>query len=62
LPALEQAAGPLLKSSPEMDVSGEVSMNAALAVANVFVNHAAFMRMYSTYIKWVVFLLSCTFF
>jgi hypothetical protein len=54
LPSLEQAAGPLLRaSSAETDADGEISMAAATAIANVFVSHAAFMRMYSTYIKCV---------
>jgi RhoGEF domain len=52
LPALENAAMPLLRaSSAEADVTGEISMTAATSIANVFVSHAAFMRMYSTYIK-----------
>jgi len=48
LPSLEKAYTSLEHSTDE---DGEVSMNAALAVARVFVSHAAFMRMYSTYIK-----------
>lgn len=51
LPALEEAARPLLSPPVEMDVNGEISMTAAMSIANVFVSHAAFMRMYSTYIK-----------
>ncbi|KAF8516103.1 hypothetical protein BU17DRAFT_51020 [Hysterangium stoloniferum] len=51
LPALEHAAKPLLHA-PSLDTTaGEVSMGAAMAVANVFVSHAAFMKMYSTYIN-----------
>ena len=48
LPSLETAY-PSLECSTDED--GEASTNAALAVARVFVSHAAFMRMYSTYIK-----------
>lgn len=48
LPSLEKAYTSLERSTDE---DGEASMNAALAVARVFVSHAAFMRMYSTYIK-----------
>ncbi|KAF8474305.1 hypothetical protein JB92DRAFT_1904343 [Gautieria morchelliformis] len=52
LPALENAAMPLLRaSSAETDIAGEISMTAATSIANVFVSHAAFMRMYSTYIN-----------
>ena len=52
LPALEHAAQPLLRGpNAETDVTGEISMAAARSIANVFVSHAAFMRMYSTYIK-----------
>ena len=48
LPSLEKAYTSLERSTDE---DGEASLNAALAVARVFVSHAAFMRMYSTYIK-----------
>ena len=48
LPSLERAYTSLESAT---DKDGEASMNAALAVARVFVSHAAFMRMYSTYIK-----------
>ena len=48
LPSLEKAYTSLECSTDE---DGEASTNAALAVARVFVSHAAFMRMYSTYIK-----------
>jgi RhoGEF domain len=48
LPSLDKAYASLEHSADE---DGEASMNAALAVARVFVSHAAFMRMYSTYIK-----------
>ena len=49
LPALEKAVT-RLKSS-EGDADGELSTAVAKAVADIFVSHAAFMRMYSTYIK-----------
>lgn len=48
LPSLEKAYTSLEHSTDE---DGETSTNAALAIARVFVSHAAFMRMYSTYIK-----------
>jgi len=52
LPALEGAVQPLLRApTAETDVTGEISMTAATSIANVFVSHAAFMRMYSTYIN-----------
>ncbi|KAF8585852.1 hypothetical protein K439DRAFT_1632325 [Ramaria rubella] len=52
LPALEHAAKKLLRGpNAEPDVNGEISMTAATSIANVFVSHAAFMRMYSTYIN-----------
>jgi hypothetical protein len=52
-PALEIAAAPLLKATSltEADAEGQLSTRTARAVANVFLSHAAFMRMYSTYIK-----------
>ncbi|GJJ09745.1 hypothetical protein Clacol_003969 [Clathrus columnatus] len=59
LPALERATTALitdrrdkldkLKEDPEIPT--EVSMDAAVSIAQVFVSHAAFMRMYSTYIN-----------
>lgn len=53
LPALERAAAPLLKpaetSPPEKNA--QLSQDVAKSIANSFVSHAAFMRMYSTYIK-----------
>lgn len=49
LPALERAASPLLDMQGEVD--GQKSLDVARDVANTFVSHAAFMKMYSTYIK-----------
>jgi hypothetical protein len=51
LPALEVAAGPLVNASAEADADGQLSTRTARAVANAFLSHAAFMKMYSTYIK-----------
>lgn len=53
LPALEIAAAPLTKAASlaETDSEGQLSTRTARAVANVFLSHAAFMKMYSTYIK-----------
>ncbi|TFK57379.1 hypothetical protein OE88DRAFT_1651074 [Heliocybe sulcata] len=54
LPALEKAAAPLLKSGPalaEADADGRLSSDVARSVAGIFLAHAAFMRMYSTYIN-----------
>lgn len=48
LPSLEKA---YLSLEAVDDVDGQVSTQAAIKVAQVFVSHAAFMRMYSTYIK-----------
>ena len=56
LPALEKAAAPLLKPTTALadaDADGQLSTDVTKAVANVFVMHAAFMKMYSTYIKYV---------
>jgi hypothetical protein len=56
LPALEVAAAPLLTSAAalqEADADGQLSLNVAKAVGGTFVRHAAFMKMYSTYIKYV---------
>ena len=52
LPALEEAVAPLLKQSPNIDPDGQVSLTVAYNVGNIFLRHAAFMRMYSTYIKY----------
>ena len=54
LPALEKAAGSVMQPTEvlaEADKDGSMSMNAARTVGNCFVSHAAFMKMYSTYIK-----------
>jgi hypothetical protein len=54
LPALEVAAAPLMKPSAELqaaDHDGQLSLNVAKAVGNIFLKHAAFMKMYSSYIK-----------
>lgn len=54
LPALEAAAAPLMRPTEELgeaDHDGKLSLNVARTVANSFVSHAAFMRMYSSYIK-----------
>ncbi len=54
LPSLDKAAAPLMRPAAEIasiDVDGQTSLQVARAVAQIFVSHAAFMRMYSTYIK-----------
>ena len=54
LPALELAANPVLRpqaNQSEQEMEGILSANAARGIARTFVSHAAFMRMYSTYIK-----------
>ena len=54
LPALEKAAASIMQPTEllaEADKDGAMSMNVARTVGNSFVSHAAFMRMYSTYIK-----------
>ena len=53
LPALERASSPLLVPVPGAPVEddGQLSLDVARAVAHIFVSHAAFMKMYSTYIK-----------
>jgi hypothetical protein len=53
LPALEMAAAPVMKSSPDADADGQISLTAAKAVGNAFLRHAAFLKMYSSYIKLV---------
>lgn len=60
LPALEKAASPLYKPNfQESDPDGKMSLDVAKAVGDIFVKHAAFMRMYSSYIKYVtIFLIS----
>ncbi|KAG2023276.1 signal transducer [Coprinopsis cinerea AmutBmut pab1-1] len=52
LPALEKAAAPLfLPNHQERDADGKISLEVAKAVGDIFVKHAAFMRMYSSYIN-----------
>ncbi|KAF8167917.1 hypothetical protein B0H34DRAFT_37639 [Crassisporium funariophilum] len=54
LPALEGAAAPLMDPSlnlERVDPDGQLSINVAKAVGSIFVKHAAFMRMYSSYIN-----------
>ncbi|CDO75268.1 hypothetical protein BN946_scf184967.g21 [Trametes cinnabarina] len=53
LPALERATAPLLVpgQKDQVDTDGQVSLSVARDVANTFVSHAAFMKMYSTYIN-----------
>ena len=56
LPALETAATPLLQSdglAADADTDGRLSSEVAMGVGRMFVSHAAFMKMYSTYIKYV---------
>ena len=55
LPALETAAAPLLRPANEIaqaDHDGQMSLTVSRTVAQSFVSHAAFMKMYSTYIKY----------
>lgn len=57
LPALERAAAPVMRPAEDLvltDADGQSSLEVARAVANIFLSHAAFMKMYSTYIKSVV--------
>lgn len=53
LPALESAAAPLIgtPNSKTVDADGQLSLEVAKAVGNMFLKHAAFMKMYSSYIK-----------
>jgi hypothetical protein len=56
LPALEIAAAPLMQPAAvlhEADADGLLSLTVAKAVGSMFLKHAAFMRMYSGYIKCV---------
>lgn len=56
LPALELAAAPMMVPSATLettDADGMQSIHAVKAVANTFLRHTAFMKMYSTYIKYV---------
>lgn len=52
LPALETATAPLAPNI-QLTEDGRLLLDSARAVANVFVSHVAFMKMYSTYTKWV---------
>lgn len=61
LPALEVAAAPLMAPPAavhDADHDGQLSLEVAKAVGAIFVKHAAFMKMYSSYIK-CVFLPLC---
>jgi len=54
LPALEKACAPMMESPEQLqqaDADGQLSMNVARAVGEMFLKHAAFMKMYSSYIK-----------
>ncbi|KAJ6627208.1 hypothetical protein B0H10DRAFT_2292586 [Mycena sp. CBHHK59/15] len=54
LPALEVAAAPLMRSSSELleaDADGQLSLTVAKAIGSMFLKHAAFMKMYSSYIN-----------
>ncbi|KAJ6509254.1 hypothetical protein C8R47DRAFT_14519 [Mycena vitilis] len=54
LPALEIAAAPLMKPTAELaeaDADGQLSLNVAKAIGSMFLKHAAFMKMYSSYIN-----------
>ncbi|KAJ3564254.1 hypothetical protein NP233_g8417 [Leucocoprinus birnbaumii] len=54
LPALERACAPMMKSPEELqaaDADGQLSMTVAKTVGDIFLKHAAFMKMYSSYIN-----------
>lgn len=54
LPALEMAAAPLMKNpapGEELDPDGQLSVEVTKAMADTFLKHAAFMKMYSSYIN-----------
>ena len=52
LPALAKATAPIRSPGlAEADADGKLSLDVARAVAQIFVSHAAFMKMYSSYIK-----------
>ena len=56
LPVLEEAAMPLMRRPPEneeLDADGQLSIEVTKRVAGIFLKHAAFMKMYSSYIKYV---------
>lgn len=57
LPALEVAARPVMASASalqEVDADGQLSLKVVKDVAGMFIKHAAFMKMYSSYIKLVL--------
>jgi hypothetical protein len=59
LPALEAAAAPLMRhpsEGEELDADGQLSTEVTKGVAGIFLKHAAFMKMYSSYIKYVGYL------
>ncbi|KAJ7597234.1 hypothetical protein C8J56DRAFT_919557 [Mycena floridula] len=51
LPALEAAVAPLMDPSKDLDADGQLSLSVAKDVGNIFLKHAAFMKMYSSYIN-----------
>ncbi|KAI9572792.1 hypothetical protein HD554DRAFT_1359366 [Boletus coccyginus] len=55
LPALEAAAAPLMghpsSEGEELDSDGQLSIKVTKGVAGIFLKHAAFMKMYSSYIN-----------
>ncbi|KAF5368346.1 hypothetical protein D9758_002424 [Tetrapyrgos nigripes] len=52
LPSLEKAVARLMsKTAAEEDSDGQLSLSVAAAVGDIFQKHAAFMKMYSTYIN-----------
>ncbi|KAF8559264.1 hypothetical protein OG21DRAFT_1402935 [Imleria badia] len=54
LPALEAAATLLMRrpsEGEELDADGQLSIEVTKGVAGIFLNHAAFMKMYSSYIN-----------
>lgn len=51
LPALEAAISPLMNPAHDVDADGQLSLTVAKDVGNIFFKHAAFMKMYSTYIN-----------
>lgn len=57
LPALEAAAASLMvqasSEGEELDADGQLSIEVTKGVAGIFLKHAAFMKMYSSYIKYV---------
>ncbi|PCH33605.1 hypothetical protein WOLCODRAFT_22111 [Wolfiporia cocos MD-104 SS10] len=54
LQSLERACAPILVPAEDLvlqDADGYLSLDVAMKVAQIFVSHAAFMKMYSTYIN-----------